>query len=34
MKILDGQKLDAVHQTRSNSALRGWRGQFTPEFVA
>jgi hypothetical protein len=28
----DRQRLDAVHQTRSN--LFGWRGQFTPEFVA
>jgi hypothetical protein len=27
----DRQKLDVVHQTRSN--LFGWRGQFTAEFV-
>jgi len=32
MKPLDRQKLDVVNQTRSN--LFGWRGQFTPEFVA
>lgn len=32
MKTLDRQKLDAINQTRSN--LFGWRGQFTPEFVA
>ena len=32
MKILDRQKLDVVHKTRSS--LFGWRGQFTPEFVA
>lgn len=32
MKLLDRQKLDGVNQTRSN--LFGWRGQFTPEFVA
>jgi hypothetical protein len=32
MKTLDRQKLDVVNQTRSN--LFGWRGQFTPEFVA
>jgi hypothetical protein len=30
MKPLARQKLDAVHQTRSN--LFGWRGQFTPEW--
>jgi len=30
MKILDRQKLDVVHKTRSNPALRDWRGQFTP----
>ena len=29
----DHQKLDVVNQTRSNRALRDWRGQFTPEFV-
>jgi hypothetical protein len=34
MKTLDRQKLDVVHQTRSNPALRDWRGEFTPEFVA
>ncbi len=32
MKTLDCQKLDVVNQTRSN--IFGWRGQFTPEFVA
>ena len=32
MKFLDHQKPDVVHQTRSNPF--GWRGQFTPEFVA
>ena len=32
MKTLDRQKLDVVNQTRSN--VFGWRGQFTPEFVA
>ena len=34
MKTLDRQKLDVVHKTRSNPALRDWSGQFTPEFVA
>ncbi len=34
MKTLDRQKLDVVNQTRSNPALRDWRGQFTPELVA
>jgi len=29
---LDRQKLDVVNKTRSN--IFGWRGQFTPEFVA
>ena len=33
MKILDRQKLDVTNKTRSNPALRDWRGQFTPEFV-
>ena len=33
MKTLDRQKLDVVNKTRSNPALRDWRGQFTPEFV-
>ena len=33
MKTLDRQKLDVVNQTRSNPALRDWRGQFTPEFI-
>ena len=33
MKTLDRQKLDVVHKTRSNAALRDWRGQFTLEFV-
>jgi hypothetical protein len=32
MEPLDRPKLDVVNQTRSN--LFGWRGQFTPEFVA
>ncbi len=32
MKVLDRQKLDVVNKTRSN--IFGWRGQFTPEFVA
>jgi len=32
MKTLARQKLDVVNQTRSN--LFGWRGQFTPEFIA
>jgi hypothetical protein len=31
-ETLDRHKLDVVNQTRSN--LFGWRGQFTPEFVA
>ena len=30
MKTLDRQKLDVVNKTRSNPALRDWRGQFTP----
>jgi hypothetical protein len=35
MKTLDRQKLDVVHKTRSNpESVRGWRGQFTPEFIA
>jgi hypothetical protein len=34
MKIFDRQKLDVVNKTQSNPALRDWRGQFTPEFVA
>jgi hypothetical protein len=34
MKPVDCQKLDVVNQMRSNSALRDWCGQFTPEFVA
>ena len=33
MKTLDRQKLDVVSKTRSNPALRDWRGQFTPEFI-
>jgi hypothetical protein len=33
IKILARQKLDAANQTRRNSALRGWRGQFAHEFV-
>jgi hypothetical protein len=32
VKTLDREKLDVVHKTRSN--IFGWRGQFTPEFVA
>ena len=32
MKTLDREKLDVVNKTRSN--IFGWRGQFTPEFVA
>ena len=32
MKTLDRQKLEVVNQTRSS--LFGWRGQFTPAFVA
>ena len=32
MKTLDRQKLDVSNKTRSN--IFGWRGQFTPEFVA
>ncbi len=32
MKTLDRQKLDVADKTRSN--IFGWRGQFTPEFVA
>ena len=32
MKTLDRQRLDVVNKTRSN--IFGWRGQFTPEFVA
>jgi hypothetical protein len=34
MKTLDRQKLDVVHQTWSDPALRDWRGHFPPEFVA
>jgi hypothetical protein len=33
MKTLDLQKLDVVNKTRSNPALRDWRGQFTSGFV-
>ncbi len=32
MRTLDRQKLDVTNKTRSN--IFGWRGQFTPEFVA
>jgi hypothetical protein len=32
IKTLDRQQLDVVNKTRSN--IFGWRGQFTPEFVA
>ncbi|MBI4566925.1 MAG: hypothetical protein HY719_00855 [Planctomycetes bacterium] len=32
METLDRQKLDVTNKTRSN--IFGWRGQFTPEFVA
>jgi len=31
MKTLDSQKLDVANKSRSNPALRDWRGQFTPE---
>jgi hypothetical protein len=31
MKALARQKLDGVNKTRSNPALRGWRGQFTTD---
>ena len=34
MNPLDRQKLDVVNKTRSNPAVRDWRGQFTPEFDA
>jgi len=35
MKTLARQKLDVVNKTRSSpESIRGWRGQFTPEFVA
>ena len=33
MKTLDRQKLDVLNKTRSNSDLRSWRGQFTPELT-
>jgi hypothetical protein len=33
MKTLDRQELDVVNQTRSNPALRDWRGQLTPEIM-
>ncbi len=29
-----GGEPDVVHQTLRHPALLGWRGQFTPEFVA
>ncbi|HWA86668.1 MAG TPA: DNA methyltransferase [Opitutus sp.] len=32
MKTLDRRRLDVIDKTRSN--IFGWRGQFTPEFVA
>ena len=32
MESLDRQKLDVTNTTRRN--IFGWRGQFTPEFVA
>lgn len=32
--IENRQKLDVVSKTRSNPALRDWRGQFTPEVGA
>lgn len=32
MKILVRQMLNIAYKTRSN--IFGWRGQFTPEFVA
>ena len=33
MKTLDRQKLDVANKTRSNPALRDWRGYFTAEFI-
>jgi|GEM_PF-2580131 hypothetical protein len=33
MEPLDRQKLDVVHQMRSNPALRDCRSQFAPEFI-
>lgn len=34
MKTLSRQKLDVVNKTLRDPALRDWRGQFTPEFIA
>jgi hypothetical protein len=34
VKTLDRQRLDVVHKTLRHSALRDWREQFTPQFVA
>ena len=34
MTILGRQKLDVANKTLRRSALRDWRGPFTPEFVA
>jgi hypothetical protein len=34
MKALNLKKLIVINKARSNPALRDWRGQFTPEFVA
>jgi hypothetical protein len=34
VKPLDRQKLNVVHPTLSNPALRDCRGQFTLEFIA
>ena len=33
MKTLDRQKLDVVHKTGNNLALRDLRGPFTPELT-
>lgn len=34
MKTLDRPKPEVIHKTRSNPALRDWRGPLAPEFVA
>jgi hypothetical protein len=34
MNTLDRQQMNVTDKMRSNPALRDWRGQFTPEFVA
>ena len=31
---LDHRQLDVIQKMKSNPALRDWRGQFMPEFVA